>query len=86
MWGCIGSLYGVILCNLSPEWVWVCFKFFFVEHFFDVCLMTGCNRVFALFPYLFEFVPMFWCSGCDCLNVVLSLFLCTFLMVGVIHG
>ena len=32
--------------------------------------MTGCNRVFALFPYFFEFVPMFWCSGFDCLNVV----------------
>ena len=86
MWGCRGYLYGVILCNLSPEWFWVCFKVFFVEHLFEVCLMTGCNRVFALFPYLFEFVPMFWCSGFYCLNVVLSLFLCTFLMVGVIHG
>ena len=32
--------------------------------------MTGCNRVFALFPYLFECVPMFWCSGFDCLNIM----------------
>ena len=32
--------------------------------------MTGCNRVFALFPYLFEFVPMFWGSGFDCLNIM----------------
>ena len=32
--------------------------------------MTGCNRVFALFPYLFEIVPMFWCSGFDCLNIM----------------
>ena len=32
--------------------------------------MNGCNRVFALFLYLLEFVPMFWCSGFDCLNIV----------------
>ena len=32
--------------------------------------MTGYNRVVALFPYLFEFVPMFWWFGLDCLNIV----------------
>ena len=32
---------------VSPELVWVCFKIFFVEHLFEVCLMTGCNRVFV---------------------------------------
>ena len=32
--------------------------------------MTCCNRVFALFPYLFEFVPMFWCSGFNCSNIM----------------
>ena len=58
----------MILCR--SEWFWVYFKVFFVEHFFEVGLMTGCNRVVALFPYLFEFVPMFWCSGLDCLNIV----------------
>ena len=32
--------------------------------------MAGCNLVFALFPYLFEFVPMFWCSGFNRLKIM----------------
>ena len=52
---------GVCSVGMSCPWFSLPSDFFF-EHFFEVRLMTGCNRVFALFPYLPEFVPMFWCS------------------------